>query len=62
MPTEMDINVPTPVYEHPEIKKLCEYWQPHVGLFFFFFFFKNTPGGFFLHTEILSPTELHSLE
>tara|TARA_B100000085_G_scaffold70905_1_gene63563 strand:- start:1736 stop:2359 length:624 start_codon:yes stop_codon:yes gene_type:complete len=44
MPTEMDINVPTPVYEHPEIKKLCEFFQPHVGRSHIL---KIPPGGYF---------------
>lgn len=57
MPTEMDINVPTPVYEHPEIKKLCEYWQPHIGRSHFL---KIPPGGFFPPHRDFKSTELHS--
>lgn len=44
MPTEQDMNVPTPVYEHPEIKKLCEFFQPHVGRSHIL---KIPPGGYF---------------
>ena len=36
MPTEMDINVPTPVYEHPEICKqfvvLCDPFQQGISI------------------------------
>ena len=44
MPTEMDINVPTPVYEHPEIKNLCDSFQPYLGRSHFL---KIPPGGYF---------------
>ena len=57
MPTEMDINVPTPVYEHPEIKKLCEHWQPYVGRSHFL---KIPPGGFFPPHRDFKSTDLHS--
>tara|TARA_B100000963_G_scaffold341421_1_gene341094 strand:- start:752 stop:1207 length:456 start_codon:yes stop_codon:yes gene_type:complete len=55
--TEMDINVPTPVYEHPEIKKLCEHWQPYVGRSHFL---KIPPGGFFPPHRDFKSTDLHS--
>lgn len=28
---EDDFMIPTPVYEHPEIKKLCKIWQPYLA-------------------------------
>lgn len=30
-PDEMDFTVKTPVCDHPEIKKLCDYWGEHLG-------------------------------
>lgn len=57
MPTEIDINVPTPVYDHPEIKRLCEYWQPYVGRSHFL---KIPPGGFFPPHRDFKSTDLHS--
>ena len=57
MPTEMDINVPTPVYDHPEIKRLCEHWQPYVGRSHFL---KIPPGGFFPPHRDFKSTDLHS--
>jgi len=55
MPTEMDINVPTPVYEHPEIKKLCDHFQPFVGRSHFL---KIPPGGYFPPHRDFKSTEL----
>lgn len=55
MPTEMDINVPTPVYEHPEIKRLCDHFQPFVGRSHFL---KIPPGGYFPPHRDFKSTEL----
>lgn len=57
MPKETDINVPTPVYEHPEIKKLCEHFQPFVGRSHFL---KIPPGGYFPPHRDFKSTELNS--
>lgn len=56
-PTELDIKVPTPVYEHPEIKKLCEHFQPFVGRSHFL---KIPPGGYFPPHRDFKSTELDS--
>jgi len=57
MPKETDINVPTPVYDHPEIKKLCEHFQPYVGRSHFL---KIPPGGYFPPHRDFKSTELDS--
>lgn len=41
---ERDLNVPTPVYEYPEIKKICDPWQPYL---FRTHVLKLNSGGFF---------------
>ena len=41
---ESDLNVPTPVYAHPVIKKVCDPWLPHL---FITHILKLNPGGFF---------------
>lgn len=57
MPKETDINVRTPVYEHPEIKKLCDHFQPFVGRSHFL---KIPPGGYFPPHRDFKSTELNS--
>ena len=57
MPTEMDINVPTPVYQHKEIHKLCEHFQPFVGRSHFL---KIPPGGYFPPHRDYKSAELES--
>tara|TARA_B110000503_G_scaffold126021_1_gene194201 strand:- start:4327 stop:4947 length:621 start_codon:yes stop_codon:yes gene_type:complete len=57
MPKETDINVPTPVYKHPEIKKLCDHFQPFVGRSHFL---KIPPGGYFPPHRDFKSTELNS--
>jgi hypothetical protein len=41
---ETDINVPTPVYNHPEMKRLCDIWQPNL---FRTHILKINSGGYF---------------
>ncbi len=54
---ESDLNVPTPVYNHPEIKKVCEPWQPHL---FRTHILKLNPGGFFPPHRDHTNVNLHS--
>tara|TARA_B100000925_G_C21976170_1_gene460233 strand:- start:95 stop:751 length:657 start_codon:yes stop_codon:yes gene_type:complete len=41
---ETDINVPTPIYDYPGIKELCDEWQPYL---FRTHIIKLNPGGYF---------------
>lgn len=41
---EEDLKVPTPVYDHPQIKEICDLWQPYL---FRTHILKILPGGYF---------------
>jgi hypothetical protein len=54
---ESDIKVPTPVYNHPEIKKICDLWQPYL---YRTHVLKLNPGGFFPPHRDHTNLNLHS--
>lgn len=54
---ESDLKVPTPVYNHPEIKKICEPWQPYL---YRTHVLKLNSGGFFPPHRDHTNIDLHS--
>ena len=55
---EQDMNVPTPVYEYPELKELCDEWTPDL---FRTHILKINPGGYFPPHRDHTNTNLESL-
>jgi hypothetical protein len=55
---EEDMNVPTPVYDYPSLKRLCDEWQPHL---FRTHILRIDPGGYFPPHRDHTNTNLESL-